>query len=100
MLDDVTEWKSDRISQKVAGRRLYGMIYEIPLIVKYCTHADAWKRARTLGYWKGGVDYIHPPFLQGAWNCLGMLKRPFFNCFVLNYIQLENDKYIQQVKLW
>ena len=33
MLDDVTEWKSDRISQKVAGRRLYGMIYEIPLIV-------------------------------------------------------------------
>ena len=33
MMDDVTEWKSDRLSQKVAGRRLYGMIYEIPLIV-------------------------------------------------------------------
>ena len=21
---------------------------------------------------KGGVDYIHPPFFQGAWNCLGI----------------------------
>ena len=33
MMDDVTERKSDRLSQKVAGRRLYGMIYKIPLIV-------------------------------------------------------------------
>ena len=37
MMDDVTEWKSDRLSQKVAGRRLYGMIYEIPLIVNVAT---------------------------------------------------------------
>ena len=32
------------------------------LVWSSSTLPDAWQRARPLGYWKRGVDYIHPPF--------------------------------------
>ena len=53
----------------------------VPMLMPESGHAPGVTR-------KGG--WIYPPFLQGAWNCLGMIKQPFFNFFVLNYIKLTN----------
>ena len=51
---------------------------------------NAWKRARPLGHWKGGGGLHSPPFLQGEWNCLGMLRQSFSIVLLYKILKMTN----------